>query len=348
MTYNYNGKKSVECMCQIYINTGSFAIVILIFLTDMFAHIRGRGTYSMLEGIGAHNQIFQIAKDFGQSSIALTDLYGLYGVVDFYTKSKNFDIKPLLWVEMPYTSHFATLSVSRWMIKQLGTVTLLATDKMWYHNLLRIVSAGYEHTIDDVPCIDSQIIANFAEWILVLIGGLWSMVYTSIVLRNNPGQAKNDVALLSDVIGQDNLVFDITAQSYKDYPELQQVNDFVLNLVKEYDGTMVTSSGYLYPTKSQKWAYETALAIKDGKRNYDPDARKIVWAHHILSELEVRDILQKNKFSDELIDRLIDATGELADRCNPKITLWQALFPNYDTPADIQVIYDAHKDTLLE
>jgi len=302
----------------------------------------------MLEGIGAHQQIFQIAKDFWQNSIALTDLYGLYGVVDFYTKSKNFDIKPLLWVEMPYTSHFATLSASRWMIKQLGTVTLLATDNIWYHNLLRIVSAAYEHTIDDIPCIDSQIIANFSEWMLVLIGGLWSTVYNTIVLRNNPGQAKNDIALLSDVIGKENLVFDITAQSYKDYPQLQQVNDFVMNIVKEYDGIMVTSSGYLYPTKSQKWAYETALAIKDGKRNYDPDARKIVWAHHILSELEVRDILQKNKFSDELIDSLIDATGELADRCNAKITLWQALFPNYDTPEDIQLIYEAHKDNLLE
>jgi hypothetical protein len=77
-------------------------------------------------------------------------------------------------------------------------------------------------------------------------------VYNTIVLRNNPGQAKNDIALLSDVIGKENLVFDITAQSYKDYPQLQQVNDFVLSVVKEYDGIMVTSSGYLYPTKSQK------------------------------------------------------------------------------------------------
>jgi len=72
------------------------------------------------------------------------------------------------------------------------------------------------------------------------------------VLRNNSGQAKNDIALLAEVIGKENLVFDITAQSYKDYPQLQQVNDFVLDIVKEYDGVMVTSSGYLYPTKSQK------------------------------------------------------------------------------------------------
>lgn len=301
----------------------------------------------MLEGIGAHNQIFQIVKDFWQSSIALTDLYGLYGVVDFYTKSKNFDIKPLLGIEMPYTPHFATLTIGKWTIKQLGTIVLLATSHTWYHNLLRIVSAGYEHTIDDFPCIDSQIIANFAEWIIVLVWGLWSTVYNTIVLKNNPEQAYTDITLLWDVVWKDNIVFDITAQSYNNYPQLQLVNDFLLDVVKKYNCMVVTSSWYLYPTKSQKWAYETALAIKDGKRNYDPDARKILWDHHILSEAEVREILQKNNFPVELIDRMVDATGELVERCNAKITLWQALFPNYDTPEDIQKIYDQYKDGLV-
>ncbi len=313
----------------------------------MFAHIRGRGTYSMLEGIGAHNQIFQIAQDFWQSSIALTDLYGLYGVVDFYTKAKSFDIKPLIGVEMPYTPYFSTLTISKWIIKQLGTIVLLATSHVWYHNLLRIVSAAYEHTIDDVPCIDSQIIANFAEWIIILVWWLGSTVYTTIVLQNDPEKASTDIALLSDVVWKENIVFDITAQSYTHYPELQRVNNFILDNAKEYDALMVTSSEYLYPTKSQKWAYETALAIKDGKKNYDPDVRKIVWDHHILSEDEVRVILQKNDLSQELIDRLIDGTGELVERCHVKITLWQALFPNYDTPDDMKKIYDEYKDGLV-
>ena len=313
----------------------------------MFVHIRGRGTYSMLEWIGSHNQIFQIAKDFWQTSIALTDLYGLYGIVDFYTKSKGFEIKPLLWVEMPYISHFSTLVPTKGIIKQLGTVTLLVKDNIWYHNLLRIVSAGYEHTIDDVPCIDSQIISQFSEWIMALIWGLWSALYTTIAMRNNADQAHAHIQLLIDVLGKENVVFDITAQRYTNYPQLQIVNDFLLNNVKDYGCLMVTSSGYLYPSRSQKWAYETALAIKDGKRNYDPDARKIVWDHHILSEEEIRDILQKNALDTELIDRLVDATWELAELCNAKITLGQALFPNYDTPEEMRLLYNEAKEWLV-
>jgi DNA polymerase III alpha subunit len=119
-------------------------------------------------------------------------------------------------------------------------------------------------------------------------------------------------------------------------------------MASEYGSMLVTSSGYLYPVASQKWAYETALAIKDNKKNYDPDARKILWDHHILSEDEVRAILVDNGFDIQLIDSMIDATGQLAEHCQAKITLWQALFPNYDTPADIQELYNIYRDSLME
>jgi DNA polymerase III alpha subunit len=60
-----------------------------------------------------HNTIFQTAKDLGQNAIALTDIYGLYGAVDFYNKAKSFDMKPLIGVELPYTSHLSTLTIAK-------------------------------------------------------------------------------------------------------------------------------------------------------------------------------------------------------------------------------------------
>jgi DNA polymerase III alpha subunit len=149
--------------------------------------------------------------------------------------------------------------------------------------------------------------------------------------------------------GKENCYIDITAQRYQDYPYLKQSHDILMSLGQEFDITLVTSSGYCYPDPSQKTAYEIALAIKDGKRAYDPDARKIAGDnHHILSEQEVRSILQNNGFSDTMIDQLVAATGECADRCTTKITLGQALFPNFETPADILALYEQYKDILVE
>ncbi len=314
----------------------------------MFVHIRGRGTYSMLEWIGSHSQIFQVAKDLWQTSIAITDLYGLYGLIDFYTKSKNFDIKPLLWVELPYVPRFASLSLTRWVAKELGTLTFLISNKLWYHNMLRLVSSGYEHMIDEIPCIDNEMIAKYSEWLIVLIWGLWSFIYNALVVRNDNLQAKNHIEWLLSLFNKDSITIDITAQSYLHYPQLKQSNDFLISQAKEYGLPMVTSSSYYYPYQTQKIAYETALAIKDGKKNYDSDARKIKGDHHILSEQEVRFILEWNSFSETMIEDLINATGELADRCRTKITLSQALFPNYNTPDVIKNLYEQHKDYMIE
>lgn len=325
-------------------------IAMIFYLTNwllMFVHIRGRGTYSMLEWIGMHNTIFQTAKDLGQNAIALTDIYWLYGVVDFYSKAKSFEMKPLLGIELPYTSHFSTLTLAKWTIKQLGTITLLVKDNIWYHNLLRIVWVAYENVVDEIPCIDSQILAQYSEWIIAVLWGLWSVADVAISIQNDDQALYDYINNIKDILWKENVVLDITAQLYTDYPILQKLNTTLIEYGKKEWYNMVTSNGYCYPTLSQKWAYETALAIKDGKRNYDPDARKVLGAHHILSENEVRSILQNNWIELSLIDILVDATVTLADSCNVKITLWQALFPNYDTPNDMKELYTTYQDWLV-
>lgn len=85
----------------------------------MFVHLRGRATYSMLEGIGGHDDILQRAEWYGQDSLAVTDLYGLYGAVDFYNKAKKYNIRPIVGVEIPYTPDIHVLSNKRDVIKTL-------------------------------------------------------------------------------------------------------------------------------------------------------------------------------------------------------------------------------------
>lgn len=313
----------------------------------MFIHLRGRSTYSMLEGIGSLASILSKAKELGQEAIAVTDLYGMYGVVDFYNKAKGYSIKPLIGVEIPWVPHLGAMAFMRGQ-KYTPTITLLVRDHEGYHNLLRLVSAGYEHCHEDVPCIDSSILQSFSEGLFVLVGGLGSYVMNALVTNNDTQQALDHMSQIVQIMGKENTIIDITAQSYEHYRGLESVSGFLLQQAEEYQLTAVTSSGYLYGEASQKTAYETALAIKDGKKVYESDARKIVGEHHILSEQEVRKILSKNGLSDTVIEQLVNATGELADCCTTKITLGQALFPNFETPEEIRVLYEENRDSLVE
>ena len=313
----------------------------------MFVHLRGRSTYSMLEGIWSITEIFQKAKNFWQQAIAITDIYGLYGMVDFYIKSKSFEIKPIIWVEIPYTPHIASFQMAKW-ITRFPTLTILVKDAEWYHNLLRLVSEWYRHTQwDDIPMIDSMMLQSYHTWLIVLVGGLESYAYQSLTMYNDEQRCKEHIEQLISIMWSEDTIIDITAQPYTAYPYLSLSNEYLLKSAQMYGLSAITTSGYFYPDASQKTTYETALAIKDGKRIYDMDARKIVGDHHILSEQEVYEILKNNNFSDTMITTLIDTTNSIADRCNVKITLWQALFPQYDTPDDIKNLYEQHRDQLI-
>ena len=116
----------------------------------------------------------------------------------------------------------------------------------------------------------------------------------------------------------------------------------------QHELLIVTSSGFTYPYQDQKTAYETALAIKDNKRTYDPDARKIQWAYHILSEDEVRTILLNNGYDWSDVELWMSNTLKVAEMSHVKIVLGQSLFPNYPVPQEIQDLYDKYKDNLIQ
>jgi DNA polymerase-3 subunit alpha len=65
-------------------------------MTRPFVHLRGLSTYSMLDGLGTPKAILTRAKDLEMSHIAITDLYGMYGAVDMYTKAKDTGVAPIV------------------------------------------------------------------------------------------------------------------------------------------------------------------------------------------------------------------------------------------------------------
>lgn len=54
-----------------------------------------------------------------------------------------------------------------------------------------------------------------------------------------------------------------------------------------------------------------------------------------------------NGYDQDLVARLIDQTYAVAQRCQISIDLGQMLFPNYETPDQIRVLYDAYQHDLI-
>ena len=80
---------------------------------------------------------------------------------------------------------------------------------------------------------------------------------------------------------------------------------------------------------------------------YDQDRRQVAGQYHIMSEDEIRSILSKNWYSPDVINTWIGNNLAIADSVHVKVKLGQTLFPNYDTPSDIQSLYDQYRDELI-
>ncbi len=314
-------------------------------MSHPFVHLRGLSTYSMLDGLGTPKAILHRAKELGMSHIAITDLYGLYGAVDIYTKSKDSGVTPIIGITMPFVMELSDIPYTA---KSIDTyITLLAKDQSWYHTLIRLISDAYTQcTPDEKPVITIDLIRRFPDWYYILLGGIDSYLWYTI--DNDPsGESTHTYIETMKSICGDACLIDIVAQPYNLYPTIKTYNDKSINIAKNSWIACICSSNYRYIYKHQQESFFTTLAIKDGKKVFDQDSRKPAGLHHILSGDEIYTILTDNGYEETLITSWMNTTVQIAETIHIKISLWNAFFPQYPTPDKIQDLYDKTKDTLI-
>jgi DNA polymerase III alpha subunit len=155
------------------------------------------------------------------------------------------------------------------------------------------------------------------------------------------------IHLIQDTIGKENVYLEIIAQDYTETTESKKTNELLLAIAEKEQIACVVSNNYSYPSKTDKQAREVALAIKDGLKIYDENRRKPKGQFHIMSEDEIREILEHNGLEKNIINNLIETNNKIADSITTSIDLNQTLFPNYETPEDVKELYEEYKDKLV-
>ena len=152
------------------------------------------------------------------------------------------------------------------------------------------------------------------------------------------------IHLIQNTIGKENVYLEIIAQDYNETSESKKVNEFLLALGEKEGIECVVNNVYSYPSKTDKQAWEVALAIKDGMKIYDENRRKPKGQFHIMNEEEIIEILENNGLEKKIISKMIENNNKIAESITTDIDLNQTLFPNYETPDDVRKIYEENKD----
>ena len=140
-------------------------------MTDRsFTHLHCHTHYSLLDGAGSIDKLIMRAKERGMNSLAITDHGNLHGALEFYRKAKAAEINPIIGYEA-YIAPGSRFQKGGGRMKDASYhLTLLATNRVGFRNLVKMASSAYLEGFYFKPRIDKDLLQQFNEGIVCLSG----------------------------------------------------------------------------------------------------------------------------------------------------------------------------------
>ncbi|MCA9385328.1 DNA polymerase III subunit alpha [Candidatus Dojkabacteria bacterium] len=289
-----------------------------------FCHLHLHTEYSLLDGVTKIDNLLSKLKDHGMDSCAITDHGVMYGAFEFWNKSKEYGIKPILGCEVYVSIGSRFKKETTDSGKRYYHLTLLAKNKVGYHNLVRLVSRGFKEGFYYKPRVDKELLSLYSEGLICLTGCPGSPVNQAL-LANKPDEAEDWVNFLGNEY--DDLYFELMRS---DIPELSGLEAKQLELNKQFELPYVATVDSHYVEPDDWKIQEIAWCIADGKQIQDPKRRQYGSREfYIKGEEEMKEL-----FSD--IPEAVSNTKQIADKVEKYDITFDRIQPQY---------YNIPKDT---
>ena len=130
-----------------------------------FAHLHLHTEYSLLDGASRIKPLARRLKELGFTHAAVTDHGVMYGAIDFYNACLEEGITPIIGCEVyicpdRFEKHGAA--------REYSHMILLCENQTGYHNLVKLVSAGFTEGFYYKPRIDYNLLRQHTEGLICL------------------------------------------------------------------------------------------------------------------------------------------------------------------------------------
>lgn len=286
-----------------------------------FVHLHTHTAYSLLDGEGTIPKLIERAKELGQTAMAITDHGNMYGVIDFYEYAKQNGIKPILGCEV-YVAARSRFDKVHDLDSQSCHLILLAENDIGYHNLMKLVSAGFIEGFYYRPRIDMDILREHNEGIIAL-SACMSGVLSRQLLSGNYDEAKRRAQEFLDIFGRDRYFIEI--QDHGIF-EQKKLNRDLISIARELNIDIVATNDIHYTLKRDAEYQDVLMCIQMGKTVDDEDRMKMDCDQlYLKSEEEMTELFS-------YIPEALENTQKIADRCNVEIEFGKFHLPKFEIP----------------
>ncbi len=286
-----------------------------------FAHLHTHTAYSLLDGAGTIPKLLDRAKELGQTAMAITDHGNMYGVIEFYEEALKRGIHPVLGCEVYVAARSRFDKVHEYDSTSCHLI-LLAENQVGYHNLMKLVSAGFVDGYYYRPRIDMELLKEYSEG-LIALSACMAGVLSRQILAGNYEEAKRRALEFVEIFGRDRYFIEVQDHGIL---EQQKLNRQLVALAKELDLELVATNDIHYVKQGDADNQDVLMCIQMGKTVDDEDRLKMSTDQlYLKSEAEMEELFS-------YIPEAIQNSQKIADRCHVEIEFGKLHLPKFDVP----------------
>ncbi|HYK40155.1 MAG TPA: DNA polymerase III subunit alpha, partial [Candidatus Eremiobacteraceae bacterium] len=300
-----------------------------------FVHLHVHTDYSLLDGACETSELLDEASRQKMPAVAITDHGNLFAAANFFNEASKRDVKPIIGCEVYVAKGSrhdrgeksgvnAANDRDDWEPGQRGNnhLVLLCENLEGYHNLIKLVSAGFLEGFYYKPRIDYDLLAKHSKGLIALSACLQGAV-TEAVVEEKLDQARENAYRLRDIFGKQNFFLEIQDQGL----EIEKgVNPHLVRLSKETGIPLVATNDCHYLHHADAHAQEVLLCIQTGKTMSDERRMKFPTDQFYFKTAEEMHQLFKE------IPEAMQRTVDISARCNVKIDRIPNPFPEFKVP----------------
>src|ERR1700683_4714822 len=302
-----------------------------------FVHLHVHTDYSLLDGACETTELLDEASRQKMPAVAITDHGNLFAAANFFYEASKRDVKPIIGCEVYVAKgsrhdrgergNGVGNAQARSEAEPSGGrgsnhLVLLCESLEGYHNLIKLVSAGFLEGFYYKPRIDYDLLSKHSKG-LIALGACLKGPVTEPVMHQKMDLARENAYRLRDIFGKNNFFLEIQDQGLD---VDKGVNRDLLRLSKETGIPHITTNDCHYLHHEDAHAQEVLLCIQTGKTMSDTNRMKFQTDQFYFKTAE-----EMARVFREVPDAL-SRTVDIAHRCNVKIDRIPNPFPEFRVP----------------
>ncbi len=287
-----------------------------------FVHLHLHTEFSLLDGACRIDELLDQAVRLKMPAIAVTEHGNMFSSVIFHDHARARGLNPILGCEV-YVAPESRLTKSGNPGATQNHLVLLAETLEGYHNLIKLVSAGYTEGFYYKPRIDKALLAQHSKGLIGLSSCLKGEVAEGITHQQNR-KAVEAAAAYRDILGPGNFFLEMQWHGIEDQ---RAVNSGLPAIARDLGLPLVCTNDVHYLRESDAHPHDVLLCIGTGKAFSDTKRLRYDATQFFL------------KTADEMAEVFKDfpqalaSTARIAERCNVRLAEGENFLPNFDVPA---------------